>query len=138
MSYNKPDISGNLHTVNIGALIEIKTANYTILESDNGKVFGGGADNIVFTLPPTRNGLQYRFYHNLANGGAKIYISPNAADGIFGTLTLAASVVVMPGTDDTDLVLTKASAIKGDWVELTADGLTGWIITGSAGIWASA
>lgn len=137
-TYIKPDISGNPHSVKVEAEVESKTANYTVLVSDNGKTFDSSLDNMVFTLPPTQNGLRYRFVNKAAAGQAKMNISPDANDMIIGTFTLAASVVTLTGVDDTDIINTKVSETKANWVELTADGDAGWYITGSAGIWASA
>ncbi|KKL80267.1 hypothetical protein LCGC14_2006470 [marine sediment metagenome] len=73
-----------------------------------------------------------------ADGNNIVRLSPAAADGIFGTITLAGSVVQMAGTADTDLLLTKGSALKGDSVQLLGDGVDGYAIVASTGIWASA
>ena len=66
-------------------------------------------------------------------------ISPVAADGIAGTITLAATVVVLDGTVDKDAVNTKASSITGDAIKITGTGVTGitaWLVNNSTGIWA--
>lgn len=139
LTYQKPDISGNPHSVSVAALVETKTANYTVLASDNGKTFLSALDGIVFTLPPTANGLEFTFISTAADGAAAMNISPDAADMIYGTFTLAATIVKLTGVDDTDIVLAKADQVIGDFVRLTADQAgTGWIITNSSGIWASA
>lgn len=136
-TYLKSTIEGNLHSVTVSENVIVKTDNYTVTASDNGKVFGIATDAKVFTLPATSNGLKYRWVNLGAAGNNIITISPQATDAIFGTITLAASVVVMTGVDNKDVINTKATSQKGDWIELTADGNVGWIITGSAGIWAS-
>ena len=64
-------------------------------------------------------------------------ISPNSSDAIHGTITLAASVVELSGTDNKDLINTKATATTGNSVTIVGDGNTGWMVTGSTGIWAS-
>ena len=95
-----------------------------------------GADALVVTLPATKAGIRYKFVNDLASTTAIITISPAAADGIFGTVTLAASVVAMDGTADKDLINTKATSVRGDSCELIGDGVDGWMILSSTGIWA--
>ena len=112
--------------------------DYTLTEADNGKTFAIATDAKVITLLPTIAGFKCRFINIGADDNNIVTISPNASDGIFGTLTLAASIVIMPGTADTDLINTKSGANKGDFVDLEGDGVDGWAITGSSGIWASA
>ena len=76
---------------------------------------------------------------NTANANNIITISPQAADGIAGTITLAGTVVVRAGTVNVDLVNTKASSKVGDSVTIVGTGVAGvsaWIIKGSTGIWA--
>lgn len=136
LTYSKPDISGNLHSVSVAALMETKTDNYTVLASDNGKTFCIATASKVFTLPPTQNGLRYRFVNTGAATNNTVRIAPNAADKIIGTFTLAASIVKLPGVDNKYIDNTAGTSVKGDWVELTGDGVDGWYITGSDGIWA--
>lgn len=135
--YLKPDISGNIHTVNINALVEIKTDDYTVLPSDNGKYFGMGTAGKYFTLPPTENGLIFRFYNSGVATNNEVNVSPNAVDSILGKFTLAGTTVVMTGVDNKDAINTAATSERGDFIELTGNGTTGWVITGSAGIWKS-
>lgn len=116
---------------------ELVTDDKTLDANDSGKVFFIATDAKTFTLPATAVGLEYTFVNTGSDGNNIITISPNAADGIFGTITLAGTVVQMAGTADTDIINTKASALKGDMVKLIGDGVDGWAIVSISGIWAS-
>jgi hypothetical protein len=119
-----------------GDAVSGKTSAYTVLDTDNGKHFYSATDNMVFTLPSATAGLSYTFTNTGADGAAKISISPAAADAIHGTITLAASVVELSGTDNKDLINTKATATTGNSVTIFSDG-TDWYVLNSTGIWAS-
>lgn len=119
------------------------TANATLTVADSGKTFFSATDNQVWTLPTAVNGgvgstigVSYTFTNTGADGAAKISISPAAADAIHGTITLAASVVELSGTDNKDLINTKATATTANSVSLINNG-TDWFVTSSTGIWAS-
>ena len=124
--------------IGIRRLYELVTDDTVLTAADSGKVFAIATDAKTFTLPATAAGIEYTFVNTGADGNNIITISPNASDGIFGTITLAASVVQMAGTADTDVVNTKLSALKGDSMTLVGDGVDGWFIKASTGIWASA
>jgi len=120
-------------------IIELVTANKTLSASDSGKTFLIGADALVITLPATSFGLKFTFVNFGAAGAQIMTISPQAADGIAGTVTLAASVVVLDGTVDKDLVNTKATSQAGDRATILGSGIPGtkaWILTESGGIFA--
>lgn len=120
--------------------VEVITANRTLTEEDSGKVFLIGTDAIVITLPATKAGLDFTFINSGAAGNNIITISPQAEDGISGTITLAASVVVDAGVVNKDLINTKATSKAGDAVRLLGTGVTGttaYIIASSTGIWAA-
>ena len=115
-------------------------ADTTITEEDCGKTFLCGTDGKVFSLPATKAGLKYTFMNIGARTTVGFSISPVAADGISGTITLAGSVVVPKGVVNKDLVLTKASAEVGDCVEIIGTGVAGtgaWLIKSITGIWAA-
>jgi len=124
-----------------GLDVETITASRTLTAGDSGKTFLVGTDALVITLPSAAvAGIIYTFVNSGADGAAIITISPAAADGINGTITLAASVVVLSGTVDKDLINTKATATTGDSVTLFSSGTVGtkgWMVTSSTGIWAS-
>lgn len=113
--------------------------NYTLTHADSGKVITIATDAKTITLPATKKGLLYRIVNTGAAGDNIITVSPQAADGIAGTFTLAASVVVSAGTVNKDVINTKATAKTGDFVYLYGTGeagTTAWVILGAAGIWA--
>jgi len=68
------------------------------------------------------------FVNTAPDGVAALNVSPAAADGI----TYAGS-----STDDKDLINTKATAKRGDFVTLASlDGVIAWQVVGARGIWA--
>lgn len=132
--------------------VETVSASATLSSGDSGKVYLVGTDALVVTLPPVGSlgigasadaapaGTTYTFVNSGADGNNIITISPAAADGINGTITLAASVVELSGTVNKDLINTKATATTGNSVTLISTGTTGtgaWVVTSSTGIWAS-
>lgn len=117
--------------------VETDTVNKTLDASDSGKIFLMATDAKVYTLPATEIGLVYTFFNSGSDGNNIITISPNSSDAIHGTITLAASVVVLSGTDDKDVINTKASSTTGDSITLVGDGSVGWFVQASTGIWAS-
>lgn len=120
--------------------VTVITANTTLRIEDSGKTFMVATDALVITLPPTVLGLEYTFT-NLGDDAANIItISPVAADGISGTVTLAATVVELSGVVNKDLINTKASSISGDTAIIKGTGITGtkaYLLKSSTGIWAS-
>ena len=112
------------------------TASTTLTAGDSGKVFTIATDALVNTLPSVAAGLKFTFVNTGADGNNIITLSPESTDAIWGTITLAGSVVDLGGVDDKDLINTKASTIKGDSVTLVSDG-TDWFVTASTGIWAA-
>ena len=119
--------------------VETITANRTLTVADSGKTFLIATDALTVTLPATVAGVEYTFINSGADDHNIITVSPVAADGIAGTIILASSVVVRPGTVDTDLVNTKTGANFGDSATIRGTGETGvgaWIIMKTTGIWA--
>ncbi len=142
MGYTNTDANGNrvpFAEGGFGKVVETITANRTLRIEDSGKIFLVATDALVITLPSTIKGLDYTFINTGANGNNIITISPQAADGIAGTITLASTVVVRPGTVNTDLVNTKATTKVGDSVRIIGTGtagVTAYAIVSSTGIWA--
>ena len=142
MGYFITDEDGNrvpFESGGIGKVVEVITENRTLRVEDSGKVFLIGTDALVITLPATVKGLDYTFINSGAAGNNIITISPQATDGIAGTITLASSVVTRVGTVDTDLVNTKATSTLGNTVQIIGTGVAGtgaYFITNSTGIWA--
>jgi len=126
-------------------------ANTTLTESDAGKDYNVGTDALVITLPLIEEdnlGMEFLFRNTGAEGNNIITLSPNASDGIYGTLSKSAGsnadattadglVLEASGVADKDLINTKATANRGDWVRLRAVSTTKWFIEGGLGIWAS-
>lgn len=86
-------------------------------------------DGIVHTLPAFVAGATYKFM-NLANdGAASVAISPAAADAILGP--------GITGAVNKDLILTKATSKRGDYVVLVAGAAVGsaWNVVDMRGIW---
>jgi hypothetical protein len=108
-----------------------KTTNYNITNSDSGTTLWTSVDGVVFGLPPTVLGMVVRIQNRSVDGGsigeAEITISPNAADKIIGAQNA--------GTDDRDIVNTKATHKRGDMIELIGDGNDGWFIRNIYGTW---
>jgi len=121
-------ILGNLVDTTLADQV-IKTANYTVvINTDAGKTFVSALDAIVFTLPAIAIGNTFTIMNTADDGDAAINIAPNASDGIS---------YVGSTTDDKDLINTKATAKKGDFVTLASlDQLVAWQVTASRGIWA--
>ncbi len=106
-----------------------KDANYTVITTtDSGKTFTSTLDGIVYTLPAIAIGNTITFVNLAPDGAAALNISPAAADGI----TYAGTQV-----DDKDLINTKATAKRGDFVTLASlDGTAAWQVVAARGIWA--
>ena len=110
-------------------LAEEKTTDYTvIITTDSGKSFISELDGVVFTLPSIAIGNTVTFINMAKDGQAKLSISPATIDGI----TYAGSA-----TDNKDLINTKATAKKGDFVTLASlDGVIAWQVVAVRGVWA--
>lgn len=129
------DLAGWVHRAVFSEVVAI-TDNTTLTADDSGKTYTIGVDAKTITLPPTEAGVKFTFVMNAARTTVEIVISPNAADGIYGT-TNASTNVVLSGTDDVDIKNTKATAEKGDCITLVGDGVNGWFVVGCHGIWAN-
>lgn len=117
----------------------LKADDYQLLLSDSGKTFGMATDAKTFTLPAIAGsaGVTYTFVNTGADGNNLIDVDPTGTgSGIHGTITLAASVVVLDGTDGDYVRNTKATSTTGDSITLVSNGAD-WFVTASTGIWAS-
>jgi len=105
-----------------------KTADYTvIINTDSGKRFIT-SNAITFTLPSIAIGNTVTFIYDGNDSQNALTISPAALDGI----SYAGSA-----TDNKDLILTAATAKKGDYVTLASlDGVVAWQVVASKGVWA--
>jgi hypothetical protein len=119
-----------------GNYVQSITESTTLYSGDSGKVFTVATDALVITLPACEAGLKFTFVNTGADTNNIITISPQSTDAIWGTMTLADSVVDLGGVDDKDLINTKGTSVKGDSVTLISDG-TDWFVIASTGIWAA-
>lgn len=110
-----------------GWTAESVAANKTLDNQDTGKVFYVTADAKTITLPAVE-GMEFRVVNAGAYGTVAVNISPNASDGIIGP--------DLTDTDDKDLINTKATAQRGDYVQIGGDDATGWAVTRLVGTWA--
>jgi len=110
-----------------GLTAETLSANKTLDALDTGKLLQVDTDAFVITLPAVAK-MGFRIANGAAYGVAIITISPNANDNIQGTDLTA--------VDDKDLINTKATANRGDLVDLEYGDATGWTVTRTVGTWA--
>lgn len=113
---------------NAGFVHELKSANYTLDAEDAGKCLWVDTDNVVITLPAVEGIAAFRVGNIAAFGVAKVSVSPNASDMIEGPDITAA--------DDKDIINTKATARRGDFIEVGNGDANGWSITRKRGTWA--
>jgi hypothetical protein len=118
---------------------QVVSTDISLSGNDSGKILLIGTDAKTITLPSTQAGLVYTFVNIGADGNNIIKISPAAADGIAGTVTLASSVVALDGAVNKDAINTKATTKRGDSIKIVGTGVAGagaWIVLSSTGIWA--
>ena len=105
------------------------TANVTLDAEDVGKVMVVSADAKTVTLPATAAGLEYVIANGGADGAVAVTVSPNVSDKIMGA--------DLAGVDNKDRINTKATAKRGDYLVLRADGVDGWFVVAERGTWAA-
>lgn len=106
-------------------------ADVTLTAADSGKVFTNSAADVVYTLPaasPQTLGCVFKFVTLTLSVGTGVSVSPAAVDKIQGKGITAA--------DDKDIINSGGSDAVGDMLEVTCDGVDGYIITGMLGTWA--
>ena len=111
----------------------LKSANYTTLATDCGKIIYVDTDAVIITLligTTALAGYKITVVNAAADGLALIEIDPDNADLIAGGCGIAATA------DGVKKSNTKATARRGDFMELVFNGTTGWNITNLRGIWA--
>ena len=113
-----------------GGNIAAKESSYTVVISDDsGKTFTSKTDGVVFTLPGIAVGNVFTFVNTAEDFQNTLTISPNSSDGI----TYKGS-----STDDKDVINTKATAKKGDYIKIQAmnGDVTAWQVVDVQGVWA--
>ncbi len=108
---------------------ETISADKTLDIEDNGKVFFVDTDAKVVTLPAVATPVNCAIVNIAAFGTVFLKISPAAADKIQGP--------DLPGTDNTALGNTKATARRGDFVVLGTGDANGPIVRSLRGTWAT-
>ena len=108
---------------------ETLSVNKTLDIEDNGKVFFVDTDAVVVTLPVVATPVNCKIVNIGAYGTVKLSIDPAAADKVQGP--------DLPGTDNKDLINTKATAKRGDYVVLTTGDANGAVVAELRGIWAT-
>lgn len=108
---------------------ETISANKTLDIEDNGKVFFVDTDAVVVTLPAVATPVNCKIVNIGAFGTVALNVSPNASDKIQGP--------DLPGTDNKDLINTKATARRGDFVVLTTGDANGAVVAELRGTWAT-
>lgn len=108
---------------------ETISVNKTLDALDTGKVMEVDTDAVVVTLPATVAGISYHIRNVGGDGLVEVLVSPNASDLIAGP--------DIGGVDDKDLINTKATAKKGDYVTLVGNGVAGWHVVDISGTWAA-
>lgn len=111
--------------------VEVKTAAYTLKDSDSGKTFvWNSATAFNFTLPKvqkTSKGVFFTFViRTAATSGAGHGVSPNASDKVFGATATA--------VDDKDVYVTTATDVIGDGFTAVSDGVDGYQLVHLQGI----
>lgn len=108
---------------------ETISADKTLDIEDNGKAFFVDTDAKVVTLPAVATPVNCAIVNIGAFGSVFLKISPQAADKIQGP--------DLPGTDNTALGNTKATARRGDHVVLGTGDANGPIVRSLRGTWAT-
>ena len=126
--------------VGLHRTVAVVTDNKTLVWGDADVEQHIATDAKVFTLPAIIAavlGKTFVFRNVGADGNNILTISPAAADSVNGTVANAAADSVAGGVVNKDIINTKATANKGDYIALTAGALTEWNISAGVGIWAS-
>lgn len=113
----------------VNRLHETVSDNITLDAQDSGKVLHIKTDAKTITLPATATAIDVIIVNDGADGGVSVNISPNANDKIFG--------VNIAGTENKDLINTKLTAIRGDYVRIVGGDATGFKILERRGTWAT-
>lgn len=122
-----------------GRAYENIDTNKTLTLADQGVIQNVIADGIVITLPATAAGSTFTIRNGGvpvsdgaagtgSNGSVLVAVSPNASDKIQGLVFTAA--------DNKDALNTKATSQVGDYITLVGDGVDGYNVVASRGIWA--
>lgn len=107
---------------------ETLSANKTFDSEDSGKLFWVDTDAFTITLAAVATHTLCKVVNGGSYGTIAVTISPNASDSIEGPDITAA--------DDKDIINTKATAQRGDFVVLGDADANGYVVTELRGVWA--
>lgn len=108
---------------------ETKSVNYTLDAEDSGKIIYVDTDGVVISVPATATALNCIIVNAGADGAVGLSLSPVAADKIMGP--------DIAGADNKDLINTKATAKRGDFVAIINGHADGPVVTNMRGTWAT-
>ena len=111
-----------------GLFAQTVADNLTLDAQDSGKVLFMTVDAKAITLPAVEGMAGIRIVNGGAFGTVIVTVSPNAADMI--------ESVDVAGVDDKDIINTKATARRGDYIDLEYGDANGWVATRIVGTWA--
>jgi len=120
-----PAFSG-LSSVTLTADTTLAVATHTV---QVGKYVNIATDAKTLTLPAVVVGASFIIVNSAADGGALLTISPDSGDKFLVDIAGAA------GTDNKDIINTKATQIKYDYVKLVGLSSVGWLIDDIRGTW---
>jgi len=109
-------------------LRETKSDNYTVDALDSGKIIYVDTDAKTITLPAVEVGILITLVNAGGFSTVALTVSPDANDMIEG--------MDLTGADNKDIVNTKATAQRGDYVTLIGANADGWMVLASRGTWA--
>jgi hypothetical protein len=118
-------ISG-LTAVNLTDDTTLAVATHSV---QKGKYVTISTDSKTLTLPTVAIGASFIIVNTAADGEALLTISPNASDKFLVDIEGGA------GTDDKDILNTKETQKKYDYVKLVGLSADGWLIDDIRGIW---
>jgi len=103
------------------------TANHTTVAADSGLTFLIQADAVTLTLVSAATpGITHKIMNDMDDGECLVTIDPDGAETITGIGTTGGAGLTMTNT--------KATAVRGDYVILIANG-TGWYVQECRGTW---
>jgi len=112
-------------------------AEITVTAAQSGTAFlcTAASGTQIFTLPlAATGGLFYTFVCRHASG--EIHVGVGTGDNITGKSHGAENGTALTSTTSTGLLKnTAATNVLGDFTTLQSDGVTGWHMTGVAGVW---
>lgn len=108
---------------------EAITVDKTLDIQDNGKLFVVTADAKIITLPAVATPVNCVIMNGGAFGAIAVNVSPDAGDKIQGP--------DLPGADNKDLINTKATAKRGDFVKIATGDANGPLVVELRGTWAT-